>query len=51
MGIPPTGRPIQVSGISIHRFAGVQMQESWDSVDNLGLLRQLDAIPTLEQPA
>jgi len=44
-GIPPTGTSVTVSGIAIHRFAGDQIQESWDYFDALGLLQQLGAIP------
>ena len=44
-GIPPTGKAVTVTGIAIHRFAGAQIQESWDCYDALGLLQQLGAIP------
>ena len=50
-GIPPTGKAVTVSGIAIHRFAGDQIQESWDSYDALGLLQQLGAIPAPGQAA
>jgi len=43
--IPPTGKAVTVTGIAIHRFAGGQIQESWDCYDALGLLQQLGAIP------
>ena len=43
--MPPTGQPVTVTGISIHRFADEQMQESWDYYDALGLLQQVGAIP------
>lgn len=45
-GIPPTGRSVTTTGIAIHRFAGNQIQESWDYFDALGLLQQLGVIPT-----
>jgi len=44
-GISPTGNPVTVTGIAIHRFAGDQIQESWDCYDALGLLQQLAVIP------
>jgi steroid delta-isomerase-like uncharacterized protein len=44
-GIPPTGNLVTITGIAIHRFAGDQIQESWDCYDALGLLQQLGAIP------
>ncbi len=44
-GIPPTGQSVTLTGIAIHRFAGAQIQESWDCYDALGLLQQLGAVP------
>jgi steroid delta-isomerase-like uncharacterized protein len=46
MGVPATGRQVIISGIAIHRFAAGQIVESWDYMDDLGLLLQLGAIPT-----
>jgi steroid delta-isomerase-like uncharacterized protein len=40
-GIPPTGRQITVTGISIHRFADGKFVESWASYDGLGMMMQL----------
>ena len=45
MGIPPTGKRITITGITIHRFAGGKIQESWNNWDALGMLRQLGVIP------
>ena len=45
MGIPPTGKEIALTGISIDRLAGGMFVERWDSADMLGLLQQLGAIP------
>ena len=44
-GIPPTGRPVTLTGISIWRVAGGTIVESWHELDTLGLLQQLGAIP------
>ncbi len=44
MGVPPTGRQVTISGIAIHRVAAGRIAESWDYIDNLGLLQQLGAI-------
>ncbi|MFC1633346.1 alpha/beta fold hydrolase [Planctomycetota bacterium] len=41
MGIPPTGRQIAITGISIHRFANGEFVESWVSYDMLGMMQQL----------
>jgi steroid delta-isomerase-like uncharacterized protein len=43
MGIPPTGRQIAITGISIHRFADGEFVESWVSYDTLGMMQQLTA--------
>jgi steroid delta-isomerase-like uncharacterized protein len=44
-GIPPTGKQVTVTGISIHHFAGDKIQESWDYYDALGLLQQFGVLP------
>jgi steroid delta-isomerase-like uncharacterized protein len=45
MGLPATGRTVMASGIAIDRVAGGRLVESWLSLDVLGLLRQLGALP------
>jgi non-heme chloroperoxidase len=41
-GIPATGKRITITGIGIFRFSEVgKVVESWDSLDQLGMLRQL----------
>ena len=45
MGIPPTGKRVTWSGIGIHRVVGGKIVESWDMVDNLGLMQQLGIVP------
>ncbi len=45
-GIAPTGRPIRVDAISIHRMAGGRIAETWEVWDTLGLLQQLGVVPT-----
>lgn len=44
-GIPPTGRVVQSSGITIFRLAGGKIVEEWSESDMLGLLGQLGAVP------
>lgn len=41
MGIPSTGKPIKVTGISIIRFTNGKMVEEWIEEDGLGMMRQL----------
>jgi len=48
LGVAPTGRRVSIAGIVIVRVAGSQMVEGWNSWDQLGLLRQLGAIPAPE---
>ncbi len=44
MGLPATGRPYVLNGITILRFRGDQVAERWASADMLGLLIQIGAI-------
>ena len=46
MGIPPTGRTANFSGIDIHRFRDGRMAEHWHVIDLFSLLQQLGAIPS-----
>jgi steroid delta-isomerase-like uncharacterized protein len=45
MGIPPSGNRVEVTGITVDRFAGGQFVESWTSYDALGMMQQIGAIP------
>ncbi|MBX6342275.1 MAG: ester cyclase [Thermomicrobiaceae bacterium] len=45
MGIAPTGRTVTIGLIDVVRLAGGQVVESWSQGDDLGLLRQVRAIP------
>ena len=45
-GMPPTGKSVAVSGISIERIAGGQIAESWVNFDQMGMLQQMGVIPT-----
>src|SRR4051812_23396670 len=40
-GIPATGKPIEVSAITIHRMSGGKIAETWEVWDTLGLLQQI----------
>ena len=44
-GMPPTGLPIKMSGISMYRIAGGKLAEAWVQYDQLGLMQQLGAVP------
>ncbi len=41
MGIPATGRKIEVSGIIISRIENGKFVKEWEEMDNLGLMTQL----------
>jgi len=45
LGVPATGRPYSLGGITMMRFAGDRVIERWSSADMLGLLVQVGAIP------
>ena len=42
---PPTGRQIVLEGITIHRFEGDKIVETWERYDNLSVLQQLGLVP------
>jgi steroid delta-isomerase-like uncharacterized protein len=46
--IPPTGREFELAGITIERIAAGKIIEVWVARDELGLLRRLGVMPTLE---
>jgi steroid delta-isomerase-like uncharacterized protein len=48
LGLPPTGKQVSVSALGIDRIKDAQIVETWISMDTLGLLQQLGALP---QPA
>ena len=45
LGIPPTGRKVEVRGIDIVRFREGRVVEWWYCEDALGLFQQLDRFP------
>lgn len=45
MGVPATGSPYRLEGITIMRFAGERVVERWSSADFLGLMTQIGALP------
>jgi predicted ester cyclase len=49
MGIPPTGKQVTWTGITIYRLADGKIVEEKGEEDSLGLMRQLGAVPTLTQ--
>jgi len=45
-GIPPTGKHVETSGITIFRIENGKIVEEWSESDVLGMLQQLGAIPS-----
>jgi steroid delta-isomerase-like uncharacterized protein len=45
MGMPPTGRALDIGAINIHRFEDGQIAEQWVSSDSAATLIQLGVMP------
>lgn len=45
MGIPPTGKHVNIRMITIHRIRRGKIIEDWVLVESLGLLQELGALP------
>jgi predicted ester cyclase len=45
VGILPTGKEVEFTGISVYRIEGNKIAQSWTVEDELGLMRQIGAIP------
>jgi predicted ester cyclase len=43
-GIAPTGRQVTITGLSIARFSGDRIQETFVNWDALGLMQQLGVV-------
>jgi len=48
-GIPATGKEVKISGMSIYRVADGKFIEGWTTVDMLGVMRQLGAVPPIDE--
>ena len=44
--IPPNGKEIEFTGVSVYRFQQGQIVEIWEYYDKLGLYQQIGLIPT-----
>jgi steroid delta-isomerase-like uncharacterized protein len=45
MGMPPTNRQLETTGMSVVRIANGKFAEGWQSWDMLGLMQQIEAKP------
>jgi steroid delta-isomerase-like uncharacterized protein len=43
--IAPTGKPVNLSGTTVHHMTDGKISETWLTLDNLELLQQLGAVP------
>ena len=46
---PPTGKQVEIKGITIHRIEGNKIAEEWERYDNLGVMQQLGLVPEQQQ--
>lgn len=46
LGIPPTGKRVRQTGVTIYRLANARIAELWFFPDSMGLMQQLGVIPT-----
>ena len=46
MGIPATGKPVTLTGITIFRVAGNKIVEEWTEMNQMSLMQQLGVIPS-----
>ncbi|MGY4745940.1 ester cyclase, partial [Streptomyces sp. ATMOS53] len=51
LGVPPTGKPVEVSGATFARFDGSTVAEEWVTFDSRQLLEALGIITTAKQAA
>jgi steroid delta-isomerase-like uncharacterized protein len=47
--LPPTGKSVMLSGITIARFADGKYAEDWHNWETLGLMQQLGVVPAPQQ--
>jgi predicted ester cyclase len=48
-GIPPTGKQVTMTGLTLLRIAGGKIVEHWVELDQLGLLQQLGVVPPAQE--
>jgi steroid delta-isomerase-like uncharacterized protein len=49
MDIPPSGKRVEFTGVTISRIEGGKIVEDWDIYNALGMMQQIGAIPELGQ--
>lgn len=51
MGIAPTGRKVEFTGMNLFHLKDGKISEWWSSTDELGIMRQIGAEPPLREAA
>ena len=49
MGVPPSGRQIEVSGMSMDRISVGRIVDNWNNWEALEMMRQIGVIPRSER--
>ena len=49
VSVPPSGKEVEFTGISVYRIEGGKIAESWTIEDELSLMRQIGAVPQAGQ--
>jgi predicted ester cyclase len=49
VGVPPTGREVEFTCLTISRCAGGKIEEEWEIADTVSLLQQVGALPALSE--
>ena len=49
MGTPPSGRQVEFTGLTISRCRDGKIEEEWELVDTVTLLRQVGVLPELAE--
>lgn len=50
MGLEATGNEFEIAGIDVYRVEDGKLSESWVSLDTMGMLQQLGAMPEMPGP-
>ena len=45
LGVHPSGNRVELTGMTINRFSGGKIAETWTNYDALGMMQQIGAIP------
>ena len=49
LGVPPSSNRMELTGITIERIEDGKIVETWNNFDQLGMMRQIGAMPAPEQ--